>query len=97
MHNLLIDRNAKRGENIVLDASPSNDPDNDKLTYHWWTHAEAGTYKGSWQIDSDRKRTKISIPQDAHLGDLIHIVCEVTDSGTPALTRYQRVIITVAE
>jgi hypothetical protein len=28
-------------------------------------------------------------------GETIHIICEVTDQGTPELTRYQRVIITI--
>jgi hypothetical protein len=31
-------------------------------------------------------------PDDAGNGDTIHIICEVTDSGNPPLTRYQRVI-----
>ena len=32
---------------------------------------------------------------DAKPGDTIHFVCTVTDDGTPALTRYARVVVTV--
>lgn len=32
---------------------------------------------------------------EAEQGGTIHIICEVTDKGSPALTRYQRFIITV--
>jgi hypothetical protein len=32
---------------------------------------------------------------DAKPGDTIHFVCTVTDDGTPAFTRYARVVVTV--
>ena len=34
-------------------------------------------------------------PTDAKVGDTLHLICEVTDNGTPALTRYQHVIVTI--
>ena len=34
-------------------------------------------------------------PGDAGAGETIHIICEVTDAGSPRLTRYQRVVLTV--
>jgi hypothetical protein len=37
------------------------------------------------------------VPKDASVGDTIHLILEVTDKGTPALTRYQRVIATVVD
>ena len=37
------------------------------------------------------------IPSDAQRGDEIHVILEVTDRGSPKLTRYQRVIVKVAE
>ena len=36
-----------------------------------------------------------TVPEDAGKGETIHIICEVTDAGTPPLTRYQRVVVTV--
>lgn len=32
---------------------------------------------------------------DARPGDTLHIICEVQDDGTPSLTHYGRVIMTV--
>jgi hypothetical protein len=36
------------------------------------------------------------VPRDATPGQTIHLILEVQDSGTPPLTRYQRVIVTVS-
>ena len=36
------------------------------------------------------------VPPNAAPGQTIHLILEVTDDGTPALTRYQRVIVTVS-
>ena len=38
-----------------------------------------------------------AIPKTAKGGETIHLILEATDAGTPALTRYQRVMITVRE
>jgi hypothetical protein len=35
------------------------------------------------------------VPADAKPGQTIHLILEATDSGTPALTRYQRVVLTI--
>jgi len=37
----------------------------------------------------------VTIPEDAEPGQTIHLILEATDSGTPALTSYQRVVATV--
>ncbi len=90
------DITAATGKRIKLNAGKSTDPDGDKLNYSWWHYKEAGTYQGEITIkDSDKEKTSVVIPQDAKVEDTIHIICEVQDTGTPTLTRYQRVIITV--
>jgi hypothetical protein len=38
----------------------------------------------------------VKVPTDAKKGDTFHIVVEGTDNGSPALTRYRRVVITIA-
>jgi hypothetical protein len=38
----------------------------------------------------------LAIPADAKPGHTIHVICEVTDNGTPPLTRYQRAVMSVA-
>ncbi len=80
-------------EELQLNASKSVDPDKDKLTFHWWILPEAGTYTSTVSIrEADKANAILRIPQDA-AGKELHIICEVTDNGTPALTSYRRVII----
>ena len=91
-----VDMEAKPGGTITLSAEGTSDPDGDQLTYRWWRYDKADSYNGTIDIEnSSSVETSIQIPAEAGQDDTIHIICEVTDSGTPALTRYQRVIITV--
>jgi len=89
-----LDVSAGVGEVIEWDASSSTDPDGDTLSFRWWHYAEAGSYAGHVEGVSTPKFS-FRMPEDARVGDTIHLICEVRDSGTPALTRYCRVIVTV--
>lgn len=90
------DLQAKIGTEIKLSAEGTTDPDGDGLTYKWWQYPEAGSYDGIVEVkNSDHKKASFVVPADAHIGDTIHIICEVSDNGTPSLTRYRRVIVTV--
>lgn len=83
------------GERVSLSASATADPDGDALSYHWWQYEEADSYSGAVDIATDAPAQAIvTTPKDINVGDTLHIVCEVTDAGTPPLTRYQRVILT---
>lgn len=95
LKNTPLNITAKAGSKIKLDATLTTDPDGDNLSFKWWHYTEAGTYNGNALLESKNAKTKITIPHDAQSRATIHMICEVTDSGTPALTRYQRVIITV--
>jgi hypothetical protein len=56
---------------------------------------EAGTYEGRVDISgSETDKATLNIPSDA-AGSTIHVICEVTDAGTPNLTSYRRVIVEV--
>lgn len=91
-----LDLNAKPSSKIKLSAKGTSDPDGDELNYSWWQYQEADTYEGSIEIDdAQNQRTSFLVPEDAQEGETIHIVCEVSDSGSPRLTRYQRVIVTI--
>ncbi|MEJ0034162.1 MAG: hypothetical protein WDO15_29235 [Bacteroidota bacterium] len=77
-------------------SASATDPDKNKLTYKWWQYFEADSYVGKLAVkDPSSAKTSFVVPADAKKGDTIHVICEVTDGGMPALTRYQRVIVTV--
>lgn len=87
---------AKPGDTINLSAQGTNDPDGDELSFCWWQYEEADTYNGSIEIrDAEKQDASFIVPDDAGKGETIHVICEVTDAGTPPLTRYQRVVVTV--
>lgn len=87
---------AKPGAKIKLSAKGTTDPDGDALAYSWWQYDEAGSCKQKAAFSSaDGKTTVVTIPQDAKEGQTLHIILEVKDSGTPQLTRYARVVVTV--
>jgi hypothetical protein len=86
-----LDMKVRPGQKVSLSAKGTTDPDGDALTYQWWRYEDADTYKGSVQIeDPDKEDTSLTVPTDANVGDTIHIICEVTNKGTPPLTRYRR-------
>jgi hypothetical protein len=86
---------AKPGERVKLSAL-ATDPDGNKLTYRWWQYQEAGTYVGNIEIQNLESRdASFVVPGEAKAGNTIHVIFEVKDSGSPQLTRYQRVIVTV--
>ena len=72
------------------------DPDGDNLSFLWFHYPEAGSYK---------KEVKINGAENAHGAfitapkvdqkETLHFILKVTDKGTPTLSRYQRIIVTV--
>ena len=87
---------AKPGAKIQLNAAGTSDPDGDALSFRWWQYQEAGTYKKTISLsNANQPSTTFSVPKDANKNDTIHLILEVTDNGTPMLTRYNRVIIEI--
>lgn len=87
---------AKPGGKITISAQESSDPDGNEINFNWWQYADADTYEGLIEIaEPTDAKIKLRVPKDAKDGDTIHIICEVTDNGSPVLTRYKRIIITV--
>ena len=87
----------RSGERFVLSAFESSDPDGDGLSFHWFHYQEIG----HWQTaiasgiapnihTVDFTAPAVSEPREAHF------IVRVTDKGEPPLSRYKRVIVTVA-
>ena len=96
---------AKAGDTINLNAAASSDPDDDKLSYHWFYYGEPGSFTISTARtgdplkieNADKPNASLVIPANFGRPGTMHLILAVTDNGTPALTRYQRVIITVVQ
>lgn len=88
-------RVVKAGETLRFDASASEDADGDVLHYHWEVYEAPSTYKGFVHLDGNASpQCTLQVPADAS-GKSIHLILEVTDSGTPVLTAYRRVVLNV--
>jgi hypothetical protein len=87
----------KSGDIFKLDADGSYDPDGDALSYWWFQYPEAGTYEGlvSFSLAENLYNVHTIRAPEVDSPKTVHFILKVTDKGTPALSRYQRVIMTV--
>lgn len=85
---------AKLGEKVQLKADVS-DPDGDEVSLTW-IQFNANSYEGAVTVkEPTSASTSVIVPEDVESGQTIHMILEAVDNGSPALTRYHRVIITV--
>lgn len=85
----------KSGGGFELDAFDSTDPDGDNLSFLWFHYPEAGTYKGEINLGAENAHGVYVTAPELEKEETIHFIVKVTDKGTPALSRYKRVIVRV--
>ncbi len=87
---------AKAGDRLTLSARGTSDPDGDSLSYHWFAYPEAGNCPGEIKLSGAESlyERAITIPAFDRRCEA-HFILSVTDKGSPPLTRYARVIVTV--
>ena len=79
------------GEKVSLFPT-TKDPDGHHTDLKVWPYAEAGD--GTAIIETN-PTISVQIPDSANSGEEYHVIFECTDTGFPALTRYQRVVFVV--
>lgn len=97
---------AKPGQRVELSAEGTTDPDGDAVSYEWLYYNEAGTFPLSsarsgqpLEIKNfDQQKASFTVPTARVMAPgtgTMHLILAVTDHGTPRLTRYRRVLVTV--
>lgn len=105
-----LELTVKAGDRVVLDAAGTTDPDGQGLHYEWFHYAEAGgtgtnladvAIAGAQSAQATVTVKAACRPQwlggvRPCRGDgVAHVILAVTDDGSPALTSYRRVVLTV--
>jgi len=93
-----VETGAKAGAVLALSALGSTDPDGNRLNYRWFVYPEAGTLReaASARVEKhDSAEAQLHLPAKVQRGGTVHVILEVTDSGTPRLTAYRRLIVQV--
>jgi hypothetical protein len=85
----------KSGEGFSLDGFNSTDPDGDNLSFLWFHYPEAGSYKKLIDVGAENVHGVYVTAPKVEKKETLHFILKLSDKGTPVLTRYKRVIVTV--
>lgn len=85
----------KSGESFSLDAFKSTDPDGDNLSYFWFHYPEESSYKEEINLGAENVHIVYLKAPEVQKKETIHFILKLSDKGTPSLTRYKRVIVTI--
>jgi len=92
--NEIMTIDSRPGVELSLDAAESSDPDGDEVNFEWFQYPEAGNYPDKmFNGTITSEKIKIVIPEDFQKGQEAHIILRVSDTGSPSLVDYKRVII----
>lgn len=105
-----IELEASVGQTVTLDATGTADPDGQSLSYRWFLYPEAGltgTHGADVSLSGQNgllttvtmkgacRPLWLSGLMPCRGSGVTHVILAVTDSGSPRLTSYRRVIVTV--
>jgi hypothetical protein len=84
------------GQSFGFDARHSHDPDGDSLSFLWMPYREAGSSDAVLKINGTENAVLVSLTApEVTKTETCHLILKVTDRGSPALTRYQRIVVIV--
>ncbi len=93
----ILHLDARAGDHIRLSAAGSSDPDGHALEYRWSHYPEPGGSSRAIDLADSAKPELTFIPPAAGTPTEFHIVLEVKDGGTPALSSYRRAVIRILQ
>lgn len=88
-----LDVTAAPGGTVRLKGA-ATDPDGDDVALKWWQYREAGSCDEEIVL-GDGAEVSFTVPADAPSGSTLHFILQGSDNGSPVLTHFQRVIVTV--
>ena len=86
----------RSGENFTLDAHETTDPDGDSFSFLWFNYPEAGSYNKTIKVNgAENVHVAHFTAPKVHKEETAHFILKITDRGTPNLSSYKRVIVTI--
>ena len=91
----ILSNNVAPGSLVQLDARGSFDPDGDDLSYAWFFYPEPGRATNGITISNANTAVASFIAPTNSSPQPLHCILTVTDNGSPPLTSFRRVLVTV--
>lgn len=85
----------KAGKGFNLRAFNSYDPDGDNLSFLWYHYPEAGSYKKRITISAENSHGVFVQAPKVEKVETLHFILKLSDKGSPSISRYKRIIVTV--